>query len=86
MCGAGVWHWRYREGSTGEGTASISATVVHEESCSRPELQDIAFFIKAPAVLLCKLKVERFQLMMIVKSTNIDCCLHYRSGVLVKFL
>lgn len=50
------------------------------------ELQDITFFIRAPAVLLCKLKAERFQLMMIVRSANIDCCLHYRSGVLVKFL
>lgn len=52
----------------------------------RSELQDIAFFIKAPAVLLCKLQVERFQLMMIARAANIDFCLHYRSGVLVKFL
>lgn len=55
-------------------------------SFRRSELQDITFFIKTPAVLLCKLKVERFLLMMIVRFTNIDCCLHYWSGALVKFL
>lgn len=40
-------------------------------------LQGVSFFVKAEAALLCKLKVERFQLMMIVRSTNIDCCLQY---------
>jgi len=40
-------------------------------------LQDILFFIKALAALLCKLKIERFHLMIILRSTNIDFCLHY---------
>jgi len=40
-------------------------------------LQAVFFLTKALAALLCKLQVERFQLMMIVRSTIIDCCLHY---------
>lgn len=56
VCGIGD-----TERCTAEGTASISAIIVYE--VRRSELQDITFFIKAPTVLLCKLKVERFQLM-----------------------
>lgn len=66
----------------------FSVTLVQKDIAKGLEavtLQQILFFIKALAALLCKLQDERFQLMMIVRSTNIDCCLHYWSGVLVKF-
>lgn len=61
-------------------TPLFSVIVVHKDVAGgwkAVTLQDITFFIKALAALLCKLKAEGFQLMMIVRSTNIDCCLHY---------
>lgn len=60
--------------------ALFPATLVQKDISGSWEavmLQAVFFLTMALAALLCKLQVERFQLMVIVRSTNIDCCLHY---------